>query len=162
MDWRTSISSALASFCQRLCGIALLQVSDACQRGVALAKTVFCVGFPVERGVRLRAVHVREFLEFCGSLFVAIFVQVFAAVVVQFLDSIHLFLGTVAGFLLTFTSLLFSVAFLLLAVAFFLFFILVVLRVLQRFHSLRKAGPEAHGLAWRQAQVAAQQWRAKP
>ena len=94
-----------------------LHVRNRGQSRVPLAQAVLRVRFPVERGIRLRTIHVRQLLEFLRGPVVAVVVQVLAAVVVQFLQPFDFFLRPLARFLFPFALFLCSFTRFLLAFA---------------------------------------------
>src|SRR6267143_74013 len=108
-----------------------LHVRNRGQSRVPLAQAVLCVCLPVERRIRLRAVQIRQLTEFLRGPVVAVVVQVFTTVVVQFLQPFDFFLHAFAGFLFPFALFLFSFPRFLLAFALLLFFVPRLLRVLQ-------------------------------
>src|SRR5205814_7692506 len=85
-----------------------LHVRNRGQSRVPLAQAVLRVRFPVERGIGLRTIHIRQLLEFLRGPVVAVVVQVLAAVVVQFLQPFDFFLRPLAGFLFALTFFFFS------------------------------------------------------
>ena len=99
----------------------LLQVGNRCQRGVSFSQLVFRVGLPIHRRICLRPVHRGEFAEFLGGAVIAVFVQRFAAVAVEFIEPFQALLLAVALFLFPVARFFFAVAFLLLSIACFLF-----------------------------------------
>jgi len=93
------------------------------QRGISFAQAILRIRLPIERRVGLRAVQLRELIEFGFGAVVAILVKRFAAVLVKLTEpikllllSIPLFLFPVAPLLLAISSLLFAVTLLLLLV----------------------------------------------
>ncbi len=160
--WLYSLASRLPHFDFQSTGIFLpaalrkapLQVRDGGQRRVPSAQAVLCIGLPIESRIRLRTVHLRQLLELRGSLVIAILVQVFAAIVVQFLQPFDFFLRTLARFLFPLAFLLLSVTGLLLAVTLLLFLVPSLLGVLRRIRGLHRKCLERTGACdcWRQQQ----------
>ena len=111
-------------------------------RSVPPAPAVLRVRLPVECRIRLRAVHVRELLEFRCRLVVAVLIQRFAAFVIQFSQPVDLFLLPIAGLLFTIAFLLLPVARLLFAISLFLLFILRILLILRKTCGLAGNRPE--------------------
>ena len=64
--------------------IPALEFRNASEGSVPLAQPVFCVRFPIESGIRLRAIQLRELIELGLRAVVAVFVERFAAFVVKF------------------------------------------------------------------------------
>src|SRR5215472_9721986 len=100
----------------------------------------------------VRTIHLSELVEFCLSLFVALIIQSFSAVFVQFLQAVELFLFAVAGFLFTIAFFLLSVALLLFSITSFLFavaalllFVLGILRVLRTIPVGERNGRQPRG-----------------
>src|SRR6267143_709777 len=120
-----------------------LQIRNGGQSCVPLAQSVLRVSLPVQRRIRLRAIHVRQLLEFRSRTVVAVLIQVLAPVVVQFLQPFDLFLRPFARFLFPLVLFVFSLfrfllAFVLLLLplkpCFFLICIPALLRILQNVH----------------------------
>src|SRR5882724_6812710 len=88
---------------------AVLQIRDRRQRGVAFAKAILGIRLPIECSVGLRAIQRGKLREFRFGLVEVVFVETFAAIVVQFGVAISLLLFAVALFLLTVALLLFTI-----------------------------------------------------
>src|SRR5713101_3462140 len=133
-----------------------LEFGDGGQRRVLLAQPILRISLPVESSIGLRAVHLRQLIELRFGAVVAVFVERFAAVLVQLAQAIQALLLAVAFFLLPVARFLFAIPLLLLAISSFLFavalFLLLVLTVLLHFagvivaidfrcrHALRRSG----------------------
>src|SRR5215475_9231249 len=124
---------------------AFLHVGQSGQSRFAFAQAILCVGLPIESCICLRTIHLSELVEFCLSLFVALIIQSFSAVFVQFLQAVELFLFAVAGFLLTIALFLFSITSFLFAVAALLLFVLGILRVLRTIPVGERNGRQPRG-----------------
>src|ERR1700687_51072 len=106
---------------------AALDLGNVGEGGVALAETIFGVGLPIESGVGLGAMHLRQLVELGFSTLIAVFVQRFAAFVVQLGQALEAFLLTVSFFLLAVALFLLAIPGFLFAVALFLLLVLTTL-----------------------------------